>query len=220
MSNDFIAVETHLYLNWTDTDFKNGQKSDPDFWSGKSLMEITLVERANKFKPVYLVGLQDIFPSEADLTFGIKSIQWYLTACENDPKTHQVRDLIRENTSQLKVRTLIIRKDMLDPKINEKDIKEIYPYNFEVEDSTTYDQHILNADDGYAVLVASPSVLSSTGMRINFVYAVMDAKTGDWMGYVNPPNESMALGVWALAMAPPSINREVFRKLVEESNEK
>jgi hypothetical protein len=220
MNGNYSGIDIYSGLNWTYTDFKNGQKEDNDYWESSTFLEVTLIEKADKFKPVFYFGLQDIFPLESDIIFGLRSTQWYFTQRANKAKAGEMRDMIKENALQLKDKTLVARKDLVDPKLTPNTIKSVYPNKFEEENADDYDQHIVNADDGYVMLVVSPSLnIVGDKVKVIYVYYAMDAKSGDMMGYALPSVGALMTAGYSFSthVGSATVNERIFKELGEES---
>jgi len=175
-------------LNWRYSDIKNPQPDETITWRDFSVMEISLIE--NKYSGVCYINLQDFFPLESDMIYGLRSIQSTFKNKEDKIGSGQAMSSVKQNALQLKNKTLVIRNDLVDQELKTDDIKNIYPYNFEIADSVGYENHFINADDGYAMLEVIPNYIGGGGMgestKIMYIFSVIDAKTGDYLGFVTP----------------------------------
>jgi hypothetical protein len=227
--SDFYRITAQAGLYWSYTKQTNNMLAENDFgWRNSSILEISLIEKEDKYYPIYFEGLQDIFPVESDIVYALRNLQWYLIQRENKASGGEMKDMIKANTPQLKNKILIVRKDIVDTDLTIETIKSVYPYQFEIDDSATFEQHIINADGGYAVLEVIPTYNGSVSVpRVDYIYYVMDTKNGNCLGSVMPSAGASTLATAELhsslnsngfnnSMGSPVADKRIFKNLAEQ----
>jgi hypothetical protein len=158
-----------------------------------STMVINTIEDWGK-KPVYYVPLFDVFPTKASMVYGIKSIQTYFnyriakkkSGVSSKEEQERKENQMNEKFPELAQKTLLIRSEWLDEKLNEEEIKKVYPFKFQVCDRETMDKLVLEQDANYAYGVIMPNVISASNANIvMYSQYVLDAKDSQPMWFKN-----------------------------------
>lgn len=104
--------------------------------------------------------------SKADITYAIQQIQYVLNYVDQGNSIKKIEEQYQKNHAELKDKTLLIDREDLDDKFNENEVREIYPYPFEICDREKIDKVILEKDPAYAFVQLVP-VLGSKGTKLN-----------------------------------------------------
>lgn len=151
------------------------------------------VELLEKSKPIYVLGIPDIFPSKADLVYGVTAIEYYFNYRLSHVKASrkEVNEMLQQNQSILAHRTLLLRQDEISKKLKPEDIKKAYPYPYRVVSEDDMDQYVINADSNYAYTIIAPYVGDREVIYVQYVY---DCKDGTVLGMSMPSYGAMMLG--------------------------
>lgn len=138
---------------------------------------------------IFSVSLPNLYVSLPDAVYGIKQMEYVFNRLtENDKLSY--RDILKEcNGNTLKNKTLLLCKDDLDKKLDEQEIKNIYPYKYKIVPIEEIDKAIIDQDNE-CVIVQIVSVKGGKG-NVNIHY-LSDTSTGRIVGYVVP---TIALGL-------------------------
>jgi hypothetical protein len=165
---------------------------DRDDWMF-STMVINTIEDWGK-KPVYYVPLFDVFPTKASMVYGIKSIQTYFnyriakkkSGVSSKEEQERKENQMKEKFPKLAQKTLLIRSEWIDEKLNEEEIKKIYPFKFQLCDREMLDKAVLEQDPNYAYGVIMPNVISTSSANIvMYSQFVLDAEDSQPMWFKN-----------------------------------
>ena len=175
-------------LTW-DVDIKDETPSVDKF----TLFSVALLE---KNSPIYHTTLPDIFPTKADLTYGLLTTTNYFNYRLSHKKVSRsdIEDQIKENQPLLKTKTLLLQKDLMDKKLTPSEIKAAYPYKYELADDNEIDEHVVNADPNYAYALIVPAV--NSGLHSNsiiFYQVVINCEDGSTLAMSMPSMGSMML---------------------------
>lgn len=146
--------------------------------------EITSIEIGDP-KAMIKVYLPNVYPSEADVAYGMQVMQFILNylIASTDHKIPKLEKHIKSNAPELKNLTLLIDKNELHDKLTEKEIKEVYPYAFKLVDGETIDKAILDKDPKYAVV----QIVDVPGGKGDVsTHYIMGTGTGELYGFVSP----------------------------------
>jgi len=92
--------------------------------------EITTLEIIDS-KSLIRIYLPNVYPSKADAIYGIQELQYILRYLSSSPENKITKFMkhIESNAPELKELTLLVDKNEVDTKLNEDEIKELYPYS-------------------------------------------------------------------------------------------
>ena len=117
-------------LAWSYPELKNGiLEQEKDDAEGTTFLKLQLIEKFNKPKPAYRIGLPDNFPRKSDLTFAIESINNFMSAHFDHQSGNKPEDTITGNGSFLKNLTLLLRYGDLKEKFSSDEIPSLYNTN-------------------------------------------------------------------------------------------
>jgi len=177
-----------------------------DFEDRDDLMFSTMI--VNKIEdwgkvPVYYIPLFDVFPTKASLVYGIKGIENYfnfrIQTKKNGAKAKDERERIEEQVKsrapKLANKTLLLRQEWLDDELTSENLKNYYPYKYQVCDRELMDKIVMEGDGNYAYGVVMPTVVSGTSANV-VIYAqfVMDGADSQAMCIVKPAKMSVGIG--------------------------
>lgn len=131
---------------------------DKDFAGKTTVIGMALLDRFNK-TPFYQIPMPDIYPSKEDIKYALNEANNYLDYRinhRNDKAQKLDEQMLQENQPTLKDKTLLLRRDQLDRKLTEEQIKKIYPYPFMIAGKDTIDRAIDANDAKYAVAMVVP----------------------------------------------------------------
>jgi hypothetical protein len=190
-----------------------------------SVIMVNTIEDFGK-QPVFYLPLFDVFPTKASLVYGIKNIESYfnlrIKTKKNGAKMRDERERIEEEMAKrapaLKEKTLLIREEWLDKELTEANLKNFYPYKYQICDRAFMDNIVMNSDSKYAYGVVLPYVMSnSNSTYIAYYQYAMDAADSQLMCFVKPSTGGMML---ANSVTGKAGNRnftiKVITKMVEQ----
>ena len=158
---------------------------------GFGILSIQLINTDKKVQDVYSVAFPVAYPSGADLTYALQTMQ-YVFGKVMKVTDYQVKDFraeMEKNNKSLKRRTLLIAKSQLSPKTTIEDLKEGYYHPIQIVDYKAIDEAVMNNDTNYAYVEVLPIKASSTTAgKINILLRdlVLDAKDGRVMATMKP----------------------------------
>jgi hypothetical protein len=128
-----------------------------------SVMAVNTIEDFTG-RPVFYVPLFDVFPTKASLVYGLKNIESYFKMRIETKKNGAKRqDEIEKAEAELSRRaptlankTLIIREEWLDKELTKENLKNYYPYPYEICTREFMDDVAMNQDP--ICLWCSPAV--------------------------------------------------------------
>ncbi len=194
-----------------------------------SVMTVNIIEDFTG-RPVYYVPLFDVFPTKAALVYGIKNIESYfktrIEVKKNGSRVRDEREKAEEEMARrapmLANKTLIIREEWLDKELTKDNIKNYYPYPYQVCDRDFMDKVVMEQDAKYAYGVVLPYVMSSS--RANYVLYfqyVMDGADSQPICFVKPSaGAMMAAGSITGKAGARNFTIKVITKMVEQSKGK
>ncbi|NOS91457.1 MAG: hypothetical protein HOP30_06020 [Cyclobacteriaceae bacterium] len=174
---------------------------DRDDWM-LSTMVINTIEDWGK-KPVYYVPLFDVFPTKASMVYGIKSIDAYFSyriakkksGVSVKEEAERKEEIMMKKFPLLANKTLLIRGEWLDEKLNEEEIKKIYPFKFQVCDREMMDKVVLEQDPNYAYGVVMPTIISTSNSNmVLYLHFILDAEDSQAMWFQKPKRGQMMVG--------------------------
>ena len=178
-------------------------------------------------RPVYYLPLFDVFPTKASLVYGIKGIEAYfnmrIQTKKNGARVRDEMERAEEEMSkrapQLANKTLIIREEWLDEELTKENLKNYYPYPYQICTREFMDEVVMNEDSKYAYGVVLPYVVSSSHSNsVIYLQYVIDGTDNQTMALVKPSTGSMML---AGSITGKAGNRnftiKVISKIVEQS---
>ncbi len=148
---------------------------------------LDLIEDFEDKKSVSVQNLPNLVPTKADLAAGLEMMQNYLNARSSGKKRKETMDEVRENSSQLKSKILLLDKEDLKGKLKEADIKAIYPFQYKIVDYAEIEKAILEKDAQYAFIQIVPLSIGT----LSFEHIVLDAATGKAMSQYLPIQVTM-----------------------------
>jgi hypothetical protein len=150
-------------------------------------MDICLTEDGPLAVPVFGVRMGSPFPNEADLVYGLKSIQLQLGYKLAGTKDNEINNMVKVNGKLLQNMTLLVDKNNTDLKIEE--IKKAYPYPVQLVSKEKIDQALLTSNDTVAFVIVIP--LEGN----NFSFEVLSAKDCTELARSNPDqNTGVSIG--------------------------
>jgi hypothetical protein len=192
-------------------------------------MAINVIEDFSRL-PVYALPLFDVFPSKASLVYGVKGIESYfnmrIQTKKNGGKMRDERERVEEEMAKraplVKNKTLIIREEWLDKELTKENLKNYYPYPYQICTREFMDEVAMNQDGKYAYGVVMPYVVSSSHSNsIMYLQYVIDGADNQMMCLVMPSTGGMML---AGSITGKAGNRnftiKVMEKLLEQINGK
>lgn len=194
-----------------------------------SVMAVNTIEDFMR-RPVFYLPLFDVFPTKASLVYGVKGVESYFnTRIQTKKNGAKVRDEMERAEEEMSKRapmlankTLLIREEWLDKELTKENLKNYYPYPYQICDRELMDRVIMNEDGKYAYGVVLPYVVSGgTRNTIMYFQYVMDAADNQTMCLVRPSTGGMML---AGSVTGKAGNRnftiKVITKIVEQSKGK
>ena len=157
---------------------------------GHAILAIQLVGTDKKTQDVYSVALPVAFPSGADLTFALQTMQYVFGKVMkiNDYQVKEFRAEVEKNNKALKRKTLLISKTQVSSKTTLQDLKEDYYLPIEIVDYKTINEAVMNGDSSYAYVevIPSKSTETTTSKVIMLRDIVLDAKDGRILATAKP----------------------------------
>lgn len=127
-----------------------------------------------------------VYPS--DIIFSIKYLQTYLQARANGRSGSDMREEIAQNGKRIPTKTLLIDESDVKNKLTAADIKQVYPYPYQIVPRATIEKAVAEADGHYAYIRLLPATETVT------VQVVVDADNADLLG-MSLPSRVQMLGV-------------------------
>lgn len=213
-----------LGLFWTKNAMDFQTEGSGDYFT---FFKVFLIEFFDE-KPVFYTPVFDLIPSKAAIVFGIKNTSDYFTMRLNKKSgsnTRDERDRIQNQLAKraptLAQKTLLIRKDWLDPKLTEQMIKKVYPYKFKICTRDEMDAIVITYNEQYAYGVVFPYVMSgSTSNSIIFLHLVQDAKDGGDLAVVKPSTGALIVSSELGGAGKDKFTLKIFEKIVDQSKGK
>lgn len=96
--------------------------------------------------------------------------------------------MAKQNDYKLKFKTLLLRRDWMQPELTEAQAKYLYRYPLEVVDASTYDSLVLSGDPKYVYFLMVPkAVINMNGQNhLNYYYLLADNQDGALCGWFLP----------------------------------
>jgi hypothetical protein len=190
-----------------------------------SMLIINTIEDWGK-KPVYYVPLFDVFPTKASLVYGVKGIEIYfnmrIQKKKNGVSQREQQELqeveMKIRAPKVANKTLLLRQEWLDEELTADNLKNYYPYKYQVCDRELMDKIVMEQDGNYAYGVVLPYVVSG-GQRNSVIYIqyVMDGADSQPMCFVRPSMGSMmAAGSIGTKAGKRNFTIKIMEKVVEQ----
>jgi hypothetical protein len=220
MSAGFNYAEGLYWVKDIKDDFED--RDDAMF----SVMAVNIIEDFQE-RPVYYAPLFDVFPTKASLVYGIMNVDNYfktrIEIKKNGSKLRDEREKAEEEMGKrapmLANKTLIIREEWLDKELTKENIKNYYPYPYQVVDRDFMDKVVMEQDGKYAYGVVLPYVMSTSHANyiLYFQYA-MDGADSQPMAFVRPSTGAMmAAGSLTGKAGNRNFTIKVITKIVEQT---
>jgi hypothetical protein len=127
-----------------------------------------------------------VYPS--DMIFSLKHLQTYLQGRADGRSNGDMREEIARNGKKLPTKTLLIDETDVKNKLTAADIKQVYPFPYQVVPRTTIEKAVADGDAHYAYIRLLPATETVT------VQVVVDAASADLMG-MSLPSRMQVVGV-------------------------
>jgi hypothetical protein len=195
MSAGFIYSEGLYWVKDVKEDFED--RDDAMF----SVMAVNTIEDFGS-KPVYYLPLFDVFPTKASLVYGLKGIEAYFdmriqtkkNGAKQRDEVERLEEEMAKRAPQLKNKTLIIREEWLDEELTKENLKNYYPYPYQICTREFMDDVVMNQDGKYAYGVVLPYVISGSNRNsILYFQYVLDGADSQTMCAVRPSSGGMML---------------------------
>jgi hypothetical protein len=124
-----------------------------------------------------------VYPS--DMIFSLKYLQTYLQARADGRSSGDMREEIAQNGKRIPTKTLLIDEGDVKNKLTAADIKQVYPYPYQIVPRTTIEQAVADGDAHYAYIRLLPATETIT------VQVVVDAANADLLGMSIPSRVQM-----------------------------
>lgn len=132
---------------------------------------------------IFSVNLPNLYVSLPDAVYGIKQMEYVFNRLIENDKLN-FRDILKEGSGNtLKDKTLLLCKNDLDKKLDEEEIKNIYPYKYKIVTIEEIDKAIIDQDNECVIV----QIVSVKGGKGNVsIHYLSDTSTGRIVGYVVP----------------------------------
>jgi hypothetical protein len=180
------GARRHSGLLWQE-DFLDVNKKR-EHWDTYAVMEIKLIEDLGNRNTVFSQNLSNVLPDKADLAFGMQIFHHYLRAVEaKATRLSEMQDVLNYAAPLSDSITLLLRKDWLQPSLNENNVSALYPHPYQVIDAQAYQARIGCGDSTYAYVQIIPEVLSKRAkIKVNYLHLVLNASDGRVLGAYSP----------------------------------
>jgi hypothetical protein len=178
-------------------------------------------------RPVFYIPLFDVFPTKASLVYGIKGIENYfnlrIQTKKNGVKARDEMERSEEEMSKraltLANKTLIIREEWLDKELTKENLKNYYPYPYQICTREFMDEVAVNQDSKYAYGVVLPYIISTSSRNsVMYFQYVIDGADNQAMCWVRPSTGSMMLASGITGKAGTrNFTIKTMMKIVEQS---
>lgn len=121
----------------------------------------------------------------SDIIFSLRTLQTYMQSRLDGRSRGDMRAEIAANGKQLPTKTLLIDETDLKNKLTAADIKQAYPFPYQVVPRQTIEQAVASGDTHYAYIRMMPVSESI------FAQVVVDATTNDLLAYSLPGTVQM-----------------------------
>jgi hypothetical protein len=144
----------------------------------------------DKKLPIFEATFPDIVPTKADLMYGVLITEWHCNYNLTHKKTNykegkkESDDYMLQNQPILKTKTLLLRRDWVDPKLTDATIKASYPYPYTLVDKSKMDEYIINADTNYVYGMISLNAFSGAHVSsVGYFQEIFSCKDGALLGF-------------------------------------
>lgn len=172
----------------TDVEEKNRVRGYENYYTefGISFMDVF------KKPPFIHLGLADIFPAKSDLIYAVETANKYCSdQLENNRRIgdKELADMLNQNNDQLRDKTLLLKREFVDPHLSKEDLEKAYPYAYEIVGKDTLDR-MLDADTSaskyaYAMVIPFPHA-EGNNKSVSMVDFVVSADDGTLLGAAMP----------------------------------
>lgn len=121
----------------------------------------------------------------SDMIFSIKYLQTYIQGRADGRSSNDFREEIARNGKKLPTKTLLVDESDVKNKLTEADIKQAYPFPYQIVPRTTIETAAAAGDTRYAYIRLLPVTESA------MVQVVVDAANADLMGFSLPSRVQM-----------------------------
>lgn len=145
-------------------------------------LSLTLIEKFPSKKPVTAFTLANSVPSLGDLVSTGRMLTLHMSNRLEGYKASDYRQEIKANAHMLKEKTLLLDKDMIDKNFEIRHIDKLYPYPYQITDSKSIEEAILNKDPNYAYISIIPLKTGAT----QDLHLVLNAENSQILGHSAP----------------------------------
>ncbi len=200
---------------WWWPDFKE-VTHDKDFSDKMTVLCMCLLEKFNK-APFYQFPIPDLYPTKGDLLYAVNAANNYVNYRVNHRKDNPKKmdaAMVQENQGTLKDKTLLIRRDWLDKKLNKTEIDKYYPFPYMVAGPDTVERAIDSADTKYAVAIVAPYDLAAApngGIQyVQYAYNIEDGAICGSSGVPDMPTDPKVGAATAANASKPLITKRTL----------
>jgi len=168
---------------------------DKDFSDKMTVMGMALLDRFNK-TPMYQFALPDVYPTKEDLLYAVNAANSYMNYRINNRKASPQKldeQMLQEYQPTLRDKTLLLRRDLVDNKLNKALIDKCYPFPYMIVGKDTIDRAIDSADTRYCVAVVTPNDLEAAPNGaleyVQYVYNIEDGNIVASSGVADMPTD-------------------------------
>ncbi len=127
-----------------------------------------------------------VYPS--DMIFSIKYLQIYLQGRAEGRSNGDMREDVMRNGKRIATKTLLIDEGDVKNKLTAADIKQVYPYPYQIVPRTTIEKAVADGDAHYAYIRLLPATETIT------VQVVVDAANSELLG-MSIPSRIQMMGI-------------------------
>jgi len=201
-----------INLDYNYTDFKKGDVKDEKENAYHHLrLNVKLIENLKNGATLYAVDFVEIFPSKAELAYGVQSTQDYFSSRLDKTSGRESKDDLSANTHKLANKTLLISKRDIDEKLDMDGAKAVYPFPVKIADDQEINNEVMKSDSGYAFIQ-----MAMVGG--SYIALVIDCGNRQPLTYTKPSfgsNELAGIGINA-GKNVHSINAKTLEALAKQ----
>jgi hypothetical protein len=189
---------------------------DKDFTDKMTVMCMCLLDKFNK-TPFYQFPLPEVYPTKAELLYAVNVANYYVNYRVDhrdvNPKKMD-EQLVQDNQATLKDKTLLLRRDWLDKKLNKAELDKDYPFPYMVAGADTVERLIDSADTKYAVAIVAPYDLAASptgGVEyVQYAYNIEDGSICGASGVPDMPSDPKAGASTPTSLTKPLITKRTL----------
>lgn len=176
--------------------------------------KICKIEDFKKNKPIVTRTITNLWPLKEDIFFAVNYIHTLLQESYERNQLMSAETVASLYLNELKSHTLLIKHTLMNNALDEREIKEEYPYAFKVVENDTLLSQLSQRSNIVFIEIVPQMVSTGEALRLGYEHILMSASTGHIISYI-PVNAAILHATAGNGYHHKYISKGIFSKYLE-----